>query len=64
MEVEFYIALTSKMLINTQFKNTRTNHTKSEILTKKLVLRPLDWDKHGLLFTKRLHIMNKIIGYS
>lgn len=52
------------MRIRTLFKKILTNNTKSDILTKKLVLLHVDWDKNGLLFTKRLHIINKTIGYS
>ena len=44
------------------FKNKLTNYTKSEILTKRLMLLPVDWDRNGLLFTMRLNMMNKIIG--
>ena len=53
------------MRINTQFNqlyNTLTNYTNSDILTKILVLLPIDLDKQSLLFTKRLHMMNEIIG--
>ena len=64
MKVEIYIALNSEMRINTQFETTLTNFIKSDILTKILMLLPVDWDKNGLLFTKWLHIINKIIGYS
>ena len=64
MKVETYIALNSDMRIKTQFKNTLTNYSKSDILKKRLVLLPVDWDENGILFTKRLHTMNKIIGYS
>ena len=52
------------MRINTQFKNMLTNNSNSDILTKRLVLLPVDWDTNGLLFTKRLHIVNKILGNS
>ena len=52
------------MLINTQFKNKLTNYTKSDILTKRLVSLPVDWDENVLLFTKRLRMVYKIIGYS
>ena len=52
------------MRVNTQFKNTLVANTKSDILTKRLGLLPVDWDKNNLLFTKRLHRMNEIIDYS
>ena len=45
-------------------KNTLTSYTNSDISTKIIVLLPVDWDKNGLLIIKRLHMMNKIIGYS
>ena len=45
------------MRINIQFKYTLTNHNISDILTKNLMLLPVDWDKNGLLLTKRLHVM-------
>ena len=64
MKVKIYIALKSEMRITTQFKNTLTYYAKSDILTKNLVLLPVDWDKNGLLFTKWLHLTNKIIGHS
>ena len=64
MKVEIYIGLNSEMRIRTKFKNILTNYTKSDILTKILVFLPIDWDKKVLLISKRLHIMNKIIGYS
>ena len=47
MKVEIYIGLNSEM--NKQFKNVLTNYIKSDILTKRLVLLPVDWDKNGLL---------------
>ena len=64
--VEIYSALNSDICINSQFKNTFINYIKTDILTKRLVLLPVDLDKNSLLyvFTKRLHIMNKIISYS
>ena len=43
-------------------EDTLTNDTKSYILTKRIVLLPLDWDKNSSLFTKQLLMMNKIIG--
>ena len=64
MKVEIYIGLISEMRINTQFKNTLANYTKSDILIKTLALLPEDWDENGLLFMKRLHIVNKIIDHS
>ena len=62
MKIKIYIGLNYVMRINTQFKNILTSYTKSDILTKRLGLLP-DWDKICILFTKRLHIMNKITGY-
>ena len=47
------------MRINTQFKNTLTNHTKSDILTKRLVFLPVDWDENDLLLTKWLNKTKK-----
>ena len=32
-------------------------------MNKKIVLLPVDWDKKGLLFTMKLHMLNQIIGY-
>ena len=64
MKVKSYISLHSDMCTKTQFKNTLTNYTNSETLTKILVLLLVDWDKNGLQFTKRLHMMNMFIGYS
>ena len=52
------------MRIGAHFKNTLTNYTKSDLLTRKSLLLPVVWDKNGLLFTKQLHMMNTIIGYS
>ena len=60
MKDEIYISLNSEMRIETQFKNILTNYTKCDILIKRLMLLPVDWDKNGLLLTKWLH-MN--IGY-
>ena len=57
IKVEIYIVLSSEMAIKTQFKNTLTNNTKSDIIIKSLVLLPVDWDKNGLLFTKRFHMI-------
>ena len=64
MKLKIYIDLDSEMRINTQFKNKLTNFPKTDILTKRLVLLPVDWDKNGLLFTKLFHVMNKFIGYA
>ena len=63
------------MHVSTEFKNTLANYTESIIyiyiytyiyifIYKKIVFLPVDWDKNGLLLTKRLHMMSKIIGYS
>ena len=62
MKVEIYIDLKSEMHLNTQFKKTLTNYTKFFLIRKRLVLLPVDWDKNGLLFTKRIHIKEN--GYS
>ena len=64
MKVKNFFALTSEMRTNTQFKNIVMNFTKTDLLTKRLVLLPASWDKYGLLFKKRLDMMIKIIGYS
>ena len=64
MKVGIHVALYSDIYINTQFKNTLTDYTKSDILTKVSVLLPVEWVKDGLLFKKRLHMMNKFTGYS
>ena len=64
MKAEIYIDLNSEMHLNTQFKNILTNYTKFYLKRKRLVLLPVDWDKNGLLFTKRIHIKDKTIGYS
>ena len=67
MRVSDYIASNSEMdfmRTNTQFKNTLNNYNKPDILTKRLVFLHVDWDKSALLLTKRLHIVNEIIGYS
>ena len=45
MQVKLYIALISEMHVNTQTKNTLTNHAKYNFLTKILVLFPVDWEK-------------------
>ena len=62
MKVGVWIVLISEMRINTQLENTWATNTNSDILTNRLVLLPVDWDKNGSLFTKRLKLMNKIIG--
>ena len=64
MKVETYTALNPELRINTQFKNILTNYTKSDILTNRFVLLPADYDTNRLLFTKWLHMMNKIIDYT
>ena len=67
MRVSEYIASNSEidfMRTNAQFKNTLNNYTKPDILTKRLVLLHIDWDKSALLLTKRIHIVKEIIGYS
>ena len=64
MKFQTYTGLNSDLRIKIQFQNTLTNYSKSDILKKRLVLLPVDWDENGILFTKRLHTMNKIIGYS
>ena len=63
-KVKIYIAFSSEIRLNTHFKSNLTNYTKSDMLTKILVLLPVDWNKNGLLFTKRLHKTNKFIGNS
>ena len=64
MEVTTYITLSSEMRINTQLNNTLTTYIKSNLLTKRLVLLPVDWDKNCLLFTKQLYMRNNNIGYT
>ena len=64
MKVKTYIAITSEICINTQFKNTLTYFIKSDLTSKRLVFLPVDWDKNGLLFTKRFRMTNKNVGYS
>ena len=46
MEIEVYIVLISVMHVKAQFKNTITDFIKSDILTRRLVLLPVDWDKN------------------
>ena len=41
VKVEIYIGLNSEMRINTQFESTLTNYTKSDMITKRLVLLPV-----------------------
>ena len=50
------------MLLTTELKTTLTNYTKSDIITKRLMLLPVDLDKNGLLFRKQFHMMKKITG--
>ena len=57
MKVRLHFALSNEIFINTQFENTLTNYIKLDLSTQKYVLLPVDWDKNGLLFTKRLHMM-------
>ena len=64
MLTEINTSLNSVTKINAPFKNTSTNNTKSDVLTKTLVFLPVDWDKNTLLFTKLLNLMNKFIGFS
>ena len=64
MKVDVYIALNAEMRINTQFENTLANYIESDILTKRLVLLPVDCFEKGLLFTKRLYMMNEVICFS
>ena len=45
-------------------KHFNQPHQIRYINNEKSVLLPLHWDKNVLLFTKRLHMMNKIICYS
>ena len=63
MKAENYVALTSEMRNSTQFKNTLTNYIKSDVVTKRLALLPVEYDTNGLLFTKaRLHMMILVNG--
>ena len=50
MKIKIYIALSSEMRINTQFKNTLTNYTESDILTKRISVAAVDFYKNNLLF--------------
>ena len=61
MKFKIFFAINSEMRTYTRFKNTLTNYTKSGISIKRLGLVPVDWDKSGLIFTKRVHMMNKIV---
>ena len=54
MKVKFYITLNSEMHINTTFKKTLAKYFKPDIFTRRSVLLPVDWDRNGLPFTKRL----------
>ena len=63
MKNKIFIALNSEIRTNTEFKNTLTDHNKSDILTKRSVLLPVDGDKNGLLITKKLLMITKIISY-
>ena len=63
MKVKIFCALNFEMCINTEFKNTLANYTKSDILRKKSMLQPADWEKNDLLFNKQLHVLNNIICY-
>ena len=64
MKVQIYIGLNSEIHFNTQFKTCLPTVPNPICKQNKLVLLPVDWDENGLLFTKRLHMMNKIIGHS
>ena len=63
MKVEIYIGLNSKLGINTVWKNIEqlcqipNNNKKISVAACRR-----GWE-NGLLFTKRLRIMNKNIGY-
>ena len=61
VKVEIYIVLRSQIFINTQFKKMLTNFTKLDLITKRLVLLPVDWDKNGLLFMKWLPMINNLL---
>ena len=64
MKAEICIDVSFEMRVKIQFKTTFTNYTKTNILRERLPLLAVDWDKNALPFTKQLHLMNKIIGYS
>ena len=64
MQEKIFIALNTQRRIKTEFENTSTNYNKTDTLTKGSVLLPVDWDESGLLFTERLHMKTKTIGYS
>ena len=57
MKIKLHIALNDDICINTQLEKTLTNYIKSDIKTQRLMLLPVDSDKIGSLFTKRLHMM-------
>ena len=61
MKLKLTLALNSEMRVLRKFKNTFTTYTKTNLLEKRLVLLPIDWDTNGLVLIKRLHMMNKII---
>ena len=63
MKVEICISLFAEKHIDTRFKTTLINFTKSNILTKISVFLPVDWDDNSLLFTKWFHITNEITGH-
>ena len=44
-KVKLYFALNCEMRSNTLFKNSLTNYTKKDILTKRSVLLPVDLGK-------------------
>ena len=52
------------MCFETQFKNTLTIYTTTNIIPRRLVLLPLNWDENDLLFTKWLQMMKMFIDYS
>ena len=64
MKVKTYTVLISEKRINTHYKNILIKYTKSDNLTKRLLLLPVGQDKNGLLFTKQVHMAKTIIGYS
>ena len=63
MEVTIFISENSDLRIYTQFENSLSNYTETDILPKRLLLLPVVSDNNYSLFSKRLHTMNKIIGY-
>ena len=65
MRVKIYIALSSEMIIKTQFKKTLCPTIPNPFYQHKdFCYLPVDWDENDLLFTKRLQMMNKVISYS